>query len=96
MIWSQGMSVGRGWIGVGRVVLGTWRVLRVMVGAYLFGALLLADLAVQSLNIGIPSQIMTSMPYAMTIVVLAIVSRDALRIKLNAPVSLGENFRPGR
>ena len=93
-VWSQGMIVGRGWIALALVVFGTWRVLRVMIGAYLFGALLLADLAVQSLNIGIPSQIMTSMPYAMTIVVLAVVSRDALKIKLNAPVALGENYRP--
>lgn len=93
-VWSQGMIVGRGWIALALVVFGTWRVLRVMIGAYLFGALLLADLAVQSLNIGIPSQIMTSMPYAMTIIVLAVVSRDALKIKLNAPVALGENYRP--
>ena len=93
-IWSQGMILGRGWIALALVVFGTWRVLRVMVGAYLFGALLLADLAVQTLSLGIPSQVMTSMPYAMTIVVLAIVSRNALRIKLNAPVSLGLNYQP--
>ncbi|MCY4304285.1 MAG: ABC transporter permease [Aestuariivita sp.] len=93
-IWSQGMILGRGWIALALVVFGTWRVLRVMIGAYLFGALLLADLAVQTLNLGIPSQIMTSMPYAMTIVVLAIISRDTLRIRLNAPVSLGQNYRP--
>ncbi|WP_323779140.1 ABC transporter permease [Leisingera sp.] len=93
-VWSQGMIVGRGWIALALVVFGTWRVLRVVIGAYIFGALLLADLAVQSLDIGIPSQVMTSMPYLMTILVLALVSRDALRIKLNAPVALGENYRP--
>jgi len=95
-IWSQGMIVGRGWIALALVVFGTWRVLRVMIGAYLFGALLLADLAVQSLNLGVPSQIMTAMPYAMTVIALAAVSRDAIRIKLNAPVSLGETFRPNQ
>ncbi|MCY4301363.1 MAG: ABC transporter permease [Aestuariivita sp.] len=95
-IWSQGMILGRGWIALALVVFGTWRVLRVMIGAYLFGALLLADLAVQTLNLGIPSQVMTSMPYVMTIIVLAIVSRNALRIKLNAPVSLGQSYRPGQ
>jgi simple sugar transport system permease protein len=93
-VWSQGMIVGRGWIALALVVFGTWRVLRVMVGAYLFGVALLADLAVQSLGLAIPSQIMTSMPYVMTIIVLAVVSRDALRIKLNAPVALGQNYRP--
>ncbi len=93
-IWSQGMILGRGWIALALVVFGTWRILRVMVGAYLFGALLLADLAVQTLGIGIPSQLMTAMPYVMTIIVLATISRDALRIKLNAPIALGENYRP--
>lgn len=65
-----------------------------MVGAYLFGAVLLLELAVQTLGFNIPSVILTCMPYALTIVVLTIVSSDASRIRLNAPVSLGENFRP--
>ena len=92
-VWSQGMIVGRGWIALALVVFGTWRVTRIMLGAYLFGAALLAELAVQSMGLGIPSQVMTSLPYAMTIVVLAAVSRDVLRIKLNAPVALGKNYR---
>ena len=66
-----------------------------MVGAYLFGIALLAELAVQALGVPIPGQIMTTLPYVMTILVLAVVSRDAIRIKLNAPVALGENYRPG-
>ncbi len=93
-VWSQGMIVGRGWIAVALVVFGTWRPLRVMMGAYFFGAALLGELAVQSGGIAISSQLMTCMPYVLTIIVLAVVSRDAVRIKLNAPVSLGENYRP--
>ncbi|MEX3009672.1 ABC transporter permease [Hoeflea sp. TYP-13] len=93
-VWSQGMIAGRGWIAVALVVFGTWKPLRVMFGAYFFGAALLAELAVQSLGIDIPSQIMSSMPYALTILVLAAVSKDTVRIRLNAPVSLGENYRP--
>ena len=94
-VWSQGMIAGRGWIALALVVFGTWRALRVMVGAYLFGIALLAELAVQALGVPIPGQIMTTLPYVMTILVLAVVSRDAIRIKLNAPVALGENYRPG-
>ena len=91
-VWSQGIIAGRGWIAVALVVFATWKPFRVMLGAYLFGAALLAELAVQSLGVDIPSQLMTSMPYVLTIIVLAVVSRDALRIRLNAPVSLGENY----
>lgn len=93
-LWSQGMIAGRGWIAVALVVFACWRPIRLMVGAYLFGAVLLLELAVQTLGFNIPSVILTCMPYALTIVVLTIVSSDASRIRLNAPVSLGENFRP--
>ncbi|SEJ76614.1 nucleoside ABC transporter membrane protein [Pseudooceanicola nitratireducens] len=94
--WSDGLIAGRGWIAVALVVFGTWRPLRIAFGAYLFGALLLGDLAVQAMGFRIPSQIMTSLPYVMTIVVLAAVSRNALLIRLNAPVSLGQNYRPSK
>ena len=94
--WSDGLIAGRGWIAVALVVFGTWRPLRIAFGAYLFGALLLGDLAVQAMGFSVPAQIMTSLPYVMTIVVLAAVSRNALLIRLNAPVSLGQNFRPSK
>jgi simple sugar transport system permease protein len=34
------------------------------------------------------------LPYVATIVVLAIISRDATAIKLNAPASIGKPFHP--
>jgi general nucleoside transport system permease protein len=46
------------------------------------------------MGIGIPSQIMTCLPYILTIIVLAVVSTDRIRIRLNAPASLGESYRP--
>jgi general nucleoside transport system permease protein len=93
-LWSQGMIAGRGWIAVALVVFGAWRPLRILLGAYLFGALWLFDLAVQALGIAVPSQLLTLLPYAMTILVLAAVSSDPVRIRLNAPMSLGENLKP--
>jgi simple sugar transport system permease protein len=93
-LWSQGMIAGRGWIAVALVVFASWRPVRAMLGAYLFGAVLLLELAVQTLGLSIPSVMLTCMPYALTIFVLTIVSSDASRIRLNAPISLGENFRP--
>lgn len=93
-LWSQGMIAGRGWIAVALVVFATWRPTRLMAGAYFFGAVSLLDLAVQSIGLGIPSQIMACIPYASTIAILAIVSSDVMRIRLNAPMSLGESYRP--
>jgi general nucleoside transport system permease protein len=93
-LWSQGMIAGRGWIAVALVVFGTWRPARIMVGAYFFGAVSLLEPTVQAMGIGIPSQIMTCLPYILTIIVLAVVSTDRIRIRLNAPASLGESYRP--
>ncbi|MBN9602049.1 MAG: ABC transporter permease [Afipia felis] len=93
-LWSQGMIAGRGWIAIALVVFGSWRPARVTAGAYFFGAVQLLDLAVQSVGITIPSQVMTCVPYVSTIVILAIVSRDTIRIRLNAPMSLGETYQP--
>ncbi len=35
--WSQGMTAGRGWIALALVVFATWKPLRLLLGAYLFG-----------------------------------------------------------
>lgn len=92
-LWSDGMIAGRGWIVVALVVFGTWRVGRVMIGAYLFGIASIAELLVQSTGIGVPSQLLTSIPYLATIVAIALLSMDGRRIRLNAPVSLGRVYR---
>lgn len=92
-LWSDGMIAGRGWIVVALVVFGTWRVGRVAIGAYLFGIASIAELLVQSTGIGVPSQLLTSIPYIATIVAIALLSMDGRRIRLNAPVSLGKVYR---
>lgn len=93
-LWSQGMIAGRGWIAIALVVFGTWRPGRIMAGAYFFGAVTLIEPTVQAVGLHIPSQIMTCLPYILTIVVLAAVSTDRIRIRLNAPASLGESYVP--
>ena len=94
-LWVEGMVAGRGWIALALVVFATWRPLRVIVGAYLFGGVMLAQLFVQGsgMEIDMPSQVLSSLPYWATIVVLVIISRNAATIRLNAPVSLGQPYR---
>jgi general nucleoside transport system permease protein len=41
-----------------------------------------------------PSQLLSMLPYMATIVVLAIISRDATAIRMNAPASLGKPYHP--
>lgn len=91
-LWADGMVAGRGWIVIALVVFAMWRVERVVIGAYLFGAASIAELLVQSAGISVPSQLMTSIPYIVTIVAVSILSMDGKRVRLNAPVSLGRVY----
>ena len=60
-LWVEGMVAGRGWIAIALVVFATWRPFRVMVGAYLFGGVMVAQLFVQgsAMDINIPSQFLS-------------------------------------
>lgn len=91
-LWADGMIAGRGWIAIALVVFGTWKTGRIVLGAYLFGMISLGELVVQSLGVAIPSQLLSSLPYIVTIVVLAIISSNAVRLRLSAPFSLGEIY----
>ncbi len=95
-LWVEGMVSGRGWIAIALVVFATWRPFRVVLGAYLFGGVMVVQLFVQgsALDINIPSQFLSALPYLATIIVLVIISRDQNAVRLNSPVSLGQPYRP--
>ena len=93
-LWVEGMTAGRGWIALALVVFATWKPARVLAGAYLFGGVTLAQFQAQAAGIELPSQVLAMLPYVATIVVLAIISRDAGLIRLNAPASLARPFHP--
>jgi simple sugar transport system permease protein len=93
-MWVEGMSAGRGWIALALVVFATWKPLRVVLGAYLFGGVTILQLNAQGLGLNVPSEILSMLPYAATIVVLVIICRDPKTILLNQPESLGKSFHP--
>ncbi|MEE8426481.1 MAG: ABC transporter permease [Woeseiaceae bacterium] len=94
-LWVEGMTAGRGWISLALVVFATWRPARVIFGAYLFGGVTILQFHVQGLGIDLPAQLLSSLPYIATIVVLVLISRDINTIRLNAPASIGKTFHPG-
>ncbi|KXF75910.1 ABC transporter permease [Paramesorhizobium deserti] len=91
-LWADGMIAGRGWIAIALVVFGTWLTGRIFLGACLFGAVSLMGLAAQATGLDVPSQLLSSLPYLVTIVVLGIISADRRLLKLNGVASLGEPF----
>ena len=91
-LWAEGLVAGRGWIAVALVVFGAWVPWRIMLGAWLFGAIALMELSVQGLGLDVPSQLLSASPYLVTILVLALISRDPARLRRTQPLSLGKPY----
>ncbi len=93
-MWVEGMVAGRGWIALALTTFATWRPLRVMLGAFLFGGITILTYHMQALGVPIASQWLSMLPYLATILVLVLISRNASWIRLNMPASLGKHFTP--
>ena len=100
-MWAERMTAGRGWIALAVVVFAGWKAGRLLIGAYLFGALMWLELFAKAGGFNetlpalqaIPSQFWAAMPFLMTVVVLAIISSRG-QGGGNAPACLGKPFLP--
>lgn len=90
--WTEGMTAGIGWIALALVVFASWRPWRALLGAYLFGGILVLQLNLQAAGIRVPVEYLAMSPYLITILVLAIMSSGRGRKSLAAPGSLGRTF----
>ena len=86
--WTEGMTAGVGWIALALVVFASWKPVRVLIGAYLFGGITVLQLNFQAAGVAIPVEYLAMSPYIITILVLVILSAD----KSGAPASLGRTF----
>ena len=94
--WIENMTAGRGWIALALVVFSTWLPARLAAGAYLFGGVWILGLYAQGMGVGIPSQLLSSLPYIATILALVIISTNRRLSLINTPASLGKGFVPDR
>lgn len=94
--WADHMTAGRGWIALALVVFATWRPVYVLVGAYLFGIISIAQFNAQALGVPVPTQFLSSLPYLATILVLVLISRNRRLTTINTPACLGQPFVPER
>jgi simple sugar transport system permease protein len=105
--WFSHMTTsGQGWIAVGLTIFAQWDPLRAAVGSYAFGALrrLILDLQAPTMLLLWDNPFyynpywgffLKMIPYAFTIVVLVIGSREAMRKRLGAPAALGTPYVRG-
>lgn len=94
-LWVEGMVAGRGWIALALTTFATWRPVRVLLGAYLFGGVTMLQFHLQASGVQVASQLLSMLPYVSTIVVLVLISRNPAWIRANMPAALGKPFYPG-
>jgi general nucleoside transport system permease protein len=87
--WVENMTAGRGWIAIALVIFALWRPWWVLGGAILFGAADSLGFVLQAEGTSINSYVLAMLPYILTLVVLAVVGRAALRRRLGVPSALG-------
>lgn len=86
-VFQQNMTSGMGFIAVALVYFGAWRPTGVLLGAFLFSMVNALQLWMQVLNVPLPPDIATMLPYIMTIFVLVFAASRA-----RAPAALTKPF----
>jgi simple sugar transport system permease protein len=104
--FSELTTGGLGWIAIGLVIFAQWDPVRGMLGAYAFGALrrMILDIQAPTILLGAANPFyynpywgffLQMLPYAFTIIVLLIGSRDAVRKRIGTPAALGVPYVRG-
>ena len=87
--WTDGLTVGAGWIAIALVIFSFWRPDLLLIGAYLFGGFQSLGFDLQARGIHLPSSFLTGLPYLMTVIALVAVSTGSVRRRLGTPAALG-------
>ncbi|MAO79424.1 MAG: ABC transporter permease [Nocardioides sp.] len=90
--WFEDMAAGRGFIAVALVIFASWMPLRVLLGAWLFGAALALGPALQARGVPVNQFALAVVPFVLTLVVLAVLGRRTISA---APAELKRVFENG-
>ena len=74
-VWQEGVTGGRGWIAVALVIFASWKPIKAMFGALLFGGLDIIGFRLQGMGIHVSQYLIDMLPYLTTMVVLIISTR---------------------
>lgn len=105
--FSELTTAGQGWIAIGLVIFAQWDPMRAAFGSYVFGALrrLILDIQGPTILFGMQNPFyynpyygffLQMLPYAFTIIVLILGSREAMRKRMGAPAALGLPYIRGQ
>ena len=90
--WTDGMTVGLGWIAIALVIFAGWSPLRAVPGAIFFGLLYYLQFRLQGV-VAVPTELFAAMPYLLVVAVLAVAGLR--RSQGAAPAALGRPYHRG-
>lgn len=92
-MWADRLTAGRGWIALALVVFSAWKPGRLLLGAYLFGAVMTLELQAKAAGVSwLAPEVLAMAPYLATIAVLTMMSLGRKTGRLDAPACLGKPF----
>ena len=105
--FAEKTTSGQGWIAVGLVIFAQWNPIRAAIGSYTFGALrrLVLDIQGPTMILGFANPFyynpyygffLKMLPYAFTVIVLVIGSRESIRKRIGTPAALGLPYIRGQ
>lgn len=106
--WFSNLTTsGQGWIAIGLVIFAQWDPFRAAAGSYIFGALrrLVLDIQGPAMILGFANPFFINpflgfflkmVPYAFTVIVLVIGSRESTRKRIGTPAALGLPYIRGQ
>ncbi len=83
----EGISAGRGFVALAVVIVGRWNAYGIAAASLLFGAAMGLQFELQASGAALPYQLFLALPYALTLIVLAVIGGQA-----QAPSALGERY----
>lgn len=83
----EGISAGRGFVALAVVIVGRWNAYGIAAAALLFGGAMALQFGLQAAGAGLPYQLFLALPYALTLLVLALLGGQA-----QAPSALGSAY----
>ena len=85
--FTEGMSAGKGFIALAALIFGRWHPVATALACLLFGATEALQLRIQALNLNIPYQFLTMLPY-----VTALLALMGMAGKATPPAALGISY----
>jgi len=92
-VWSTGVTLGKGWLAIALAMFSLWHPIYAIVGAYLIACSDTLATILPRLGIPVSPYLLYTLPYALTIGVLAVVSYIEIRKKkLGIPTALAKVY----